>query len=265
MARARAKSSAGSVHQRVGVNPAHELPSQALAAELGGDLGAHLLTGGEVDGQVQVGDMDPLVDEGAQAHLDPLLFGVPQGDVAEGAGIEVRAELVVDDGEDVAVEGGGDAPGVVVGGDEASRVLDEVGAQEEGVAGAQDAPDVPEEGGAGEGFLVADGGAEDGEDLAAVFLADGQQTEVFLEVSDHGVDVQTRVVPGEPGGGGGEEVTAHVHRHEPREAAVATHRVEQEPGLHTGSGSEFDECLAPAASAMSSARSWRIERSARVG
>ena len=67
----------------------------------------------------------------AQAHLDPLALAVEERDVLEGVDVEVGAELAVDDVQDVAVELGGDARRVVVGGLEHRRVLDEVGAQQE--------------------------------------------------------------------------------------------------------------------------------------
>ena len=53
----------------------------------------------------------------------------------EGVEVEVGAELAVEDREHVLVELGGDALGVVVGGLEAAAVLDQVGAEQEVVAG----------------------------------------------------------------------------------------------------------------------------------
>ena len=53
---------------------------------------------------------------GTQAHLDPLLFAVEQRHVVEVGGVELRLQLAVEDVQDVAVELGRDALGVVVGG-----------------------------------------------------------------------------------------------------------------------------------------------------
>src|SRR5262249_7752917 len=91
-----------------------EVVADALARELPGDFGAELLAGGEARAQADAGELDVVGVAGAQSHLDPLVLGVEAGDVVEGARIEVGTELAVDDVEDVAVELGGDAGGVVV-------------------------------------------------------------------------------------------------------------------------------------------------------
>ena len=64
---------------------------------------------------------DGLGGERAQADVHPLLAGVIAGDVLEGVEVEVGGELAVEDREDVLVELGGDAGGVVVGGLQAGR------------------------------------------------------------------------------------------------------------------------------------------------
>ena len=65
---------------------------------------------------VEVAEVDELLRQRPQADVDPLVVGVPEGDVLEGVEIEVGVELAVEDVEDVLVELGGDARGVVVGG-----------------------------------------------------------------------------------------------------------------------------------------------------
>src|SRR4249919_2472647 len=59
-------------------------PLETLAGELGGDLGAHLLAGGEGDRHLQGVEPDRLLGERAQADVHARLFGVVAGDVLEG-------------------------------------------------------------------------------------------------------------------------------------------------------------------------------------
>ena len=68
---------------------------------------------------------------GAQAHLDPLGFVVPQRNVLEAVGVEGRAEFAVEHVQHVAVERGGDPLRVVVGSQEPVPVLHQVGAEQE--------------------------------------------------------------------------------------------------------------------------------------
>ena len=82
--------------------------------------------------EVEIGDGHHLVVERAQPHLDALVLLVPQGHVLEAARDRSRrVQLAVEHVEHVAVELGGDPGGVVVGGDQAGPVLDQVGAEQE--------------------------------------------------------------------------------------------------------------------------------------
>src|SRR5690625_3212836 len=152
-----------------------ELLGEPFAPELRGDLGEHFLALGEVHGQVDAAHAHRLVPARAQPHLDPLLFGVPPGHVVERAGVEVGAQFPVDDGQNVAVEGGGDPLGVVVGGNEAFGVLDQVAAEQEPVTGVQHLVDLTQEHRAALGDLVSDGGPQDGQEPAPAALRDRQE------------------------------------------------------------------------------------------
>ena len=82
----------------------------ARARELGADLGAQLLAGGEArpagrGRAISTRARPPR----AQAHLDPLVRAVEERDVLERLGVEVGVELAVDHVQHVAVELGGDA------------------------------------------------------------------------------------------------------------------------------------------------------------
>ena len=78
--------------------------------------------------------------------------------------VEVGVEVAVEAGEDVEVEGGGDAGCVVVGGEEVGDGFvgagGEVGAEEESVAGLELGAEVGEDGGGFVGREVADAGAD---------------------------------------------------------------------------------------------------------
>ena len=115
-----------------------QVAGQPLGRELRADLRAQLLARGELDVQPQGAHAHAHPPAGAQAHLDPLALAVEEGDVLEGADVEVRIELAVDHAQQVAVELRRHARAVVVGGLEHRGVLDEVGAQQEPVVtGAQ--------------------------------------------------------------------------------------------------------------------------------
>ena len=78
--------------------------------------------------------VDHLLDLGDQVHLDAARAFDPDGPVREAREIEVGVELAVEAREQVQVEGGGHARGVVVGALEHARVLLEVDAHQEGAA-----------------------------------------------------------------------------------------------------------------------------------
>ena len=97
------------------------------------------------------GEVDGLGVKAFEVHLDARGGGVPAGAVGEGVEVEVGAEFAVEAGEDVFVEGGGDAGGVVIGGEEGGDGFTfaggEVGAEEEGVAGREMGAEVAEDSG----------------------------------------------------------------------------------------------------------------------
>src|SRR5690606_17652168 len=120
------------------------------------------------------------------------------GHVVEPGGVEVGPQLAVEDRQQVAVEGRGDARGVVVGGLQALDRLDQVGGQEERVVRGEQGRDLGEEGTPLGRDEVADGAAQEGEEAGAVGLGHG--TQVVVEVADHRVHVDA-VGPGDlPGG-----------------------------------------------------------------
>ncbi len=215
-----------------------ELGGQAVPGELGADLGAHLLVLGEGHRQVQRADVNPLVADGAQAHLDPGVLRVPSGHVGEPTRVEVGVEFVIDDRQDVAVECGRDAGAVVVGGHQPVWILDQVAAQQQHVVTFQVGAHAGEECVPARGREIADRSAEK-RDQAAVGV--GQQVEVTLEIADDRVHPHRRIFLPDRGRGVGEHGLVHIERDEPAQVAAALEGVEQQAGLGGGSGAEFDE------------------------
>src|SRR6266851_395985 len=151
--------------------------------ELVAVLGVDGLAGGEVKGKFRAttvcGDVDALGDERFEVHLDAGFGGVPDDLVAEGGGVEVGAEVAVEAGEDVEVEGGGGACGVIVGGEEGGLALvaagNEVGAEQKFVAGEELGAEVAEDLGCVAGGEVADAGADvEGEGAGIGETVEGQ-------------------------------------------------------------------------------------------
>jgi hypothetical protein len=157
--------------------------------------------------------------------------------VLEGLGVEVGAQLAVDDMEHVAVELGGDALRVVVGGFDDRRVLDEVGAEQEGVAGAQHAAHVAEQAPAASGWEVADRASQQG-DQATATVGWRHLAQVALEVADDAVYLEPGVVVDQLVGGLAHHALGDVDRHV---ALRALHRVEQHPRLQRGAGAQLHQ------------------------
>src|SRR5438270_10468577 len=93
-----------------------QLPNELLTPELRRDLGVQLLAALEDDVEAERCDPDFLLPGGLKAHLDPFVLGIPNGDVLEGAKVDIGLELAVENRQDVPVEGSRYACRVVVGG-----------------------------------------------------------------------------------------------------------------------------------------------------
>ena len=72
------------------------------------------------------GDVDALLLERFQVHLNPRIGLVPHRAMAERREVKVRSEVEVQPREDISIEGCGDAGGVVIGLEQSSLVLDEL-------------------------------------------------------------------------------------------------------------------------------------------
>src|SRR5262249_8450771 len=80
-----------------------------------------------------------------EVHFDAMTLGIIEGVMAEAAKIEVGAQLTVDPRQQIEIEPGGHAGGVVVGGVEDTRVLHQVDPDDQMGAWSQHATGVPQE------------------------------------------------------------------------------------------------------------------------
>ena len=223
--------------------------------ELGADLGAHLLAGGEL--HLEVEGLDPHRAARAAARSRISIHSSSRseaGDVRERVGVEVGVELAVHDVQHVAVELGGDAGGVVVGGDEPVDVLHEVGAEQERVAGAEPGRELGEERGARRRREVADRAAEERDQAAA---AGGQRAEVALEVADDGVHATRRTRRRLPPAASRSVASLTSNGTNRRSVPRVAERVEQEPRLLRRARAELDERVGAACAPRSRRRGAR--------
>ena len=159
--------------------------------------------------------------------------------------IEVSVQLAVEHPEHVAVELGGDAGRVVVGRDQASRVLDEVGAEQQRVTREQGRREVVEQTSAIGGLVVADRAAEERNEPPA---AGGDRAEVVVEVADDAVDLEAGVALGEVRGRPPEDALGHVERDEAPKLSARRERVEERARLVRRPRTELDERVGAGAS-----------------
>ena len=99
------------VHRRQTSGAQHILA--ALLGELAADLGAHLLTLGKRDRRIESLDTHGHVATRPQDHLDVLAIDDIARHVLELIDRKVSPKLAVDDVQDVEIELGGDALGIV--------------------------------------------------------------------------------------------------------------------------------------------------------
>ena len=92
--------------------------------------------GGEIHNQVRLADAHDLVDARTQVHLDALRLFVVADDVRELAQVEIALQFAIDAAQQVQVERGGDAGGIVVGVQQLRGGFHQVRAQQQRVAGA---------------------------------------------------------------------------------------------------------------------------------
>src|SRR5689334_15357496 len=97
-----------------------------------------------MEAAAQVLDPGSLLVDAFQMHFNARLAPVPEGHVLEGVQVKAAAEFAIDAGQHVLVEGRRYALHVIVGSVQSVSILDQVKADQQGVARLQRAPDVPE-------------------------------------------------------------------------------------------------------------------------
>lgn len=206
--------------------------------ELARHLGQHFLSGGEVDGQVEGTDPDPLRPFGPQPHFDAFLIGVPARHMPESVDVEIGVEFPVDHREHIAIEPGRHSGGVVVGAHQPTGVLDQVGAQQQGVVGAHHLREGLEEFGTGSGCEVPDRRAEEHEQAPT---AAGNLAEVLFEIATDSLDFDVRVLVLNGHRRGRQDVCIDVERDKPAQRSAIMQRVQKQTGLLRGAAAEFDQ------------------------
>src|SRR5882672_2491030 len=94
-------------------------------------------------------------------HFDAAFFCVPAGFVSEFLEVEIGAEFAIDASEDVHVERGGNASGIVVREELCGDIFFEIGTDEKGIARRENRADLPEKIVGGGAIEIADGAAEE--------------------------------------------------------------------------------------------------------
>ena len=155
----------------------------------------------------------------------------------EGIEVELGAERLVEDREDVLVELGRDPGRVVVGGLQPPAILHQVGAEQEVVLLAQEVRHPGEEAGALRGLEVPDRAAEQREHARS---GERDPLQVALEVAHQPVD-RDPVLGGDRRGGVAGDALRDVHRRVGLEAPGVAHRIEQHPGLERRARAELDQ------------------------
>src|ERR1700687_2063202 len=157
--------------------------------------------------------------------------------MVELVGFEISLELVVEHDEHVAIELGGDAGTVVIGGDQTSRILDQVGANKEMVTDGHVDVEVEEESTPLARSQVAYRAAQEGHKSSSV---PGNVAEMAMEIAD---DCGHLDAVGSSGifGGGSECLFAHIERNESSKFPLAGHGVKEQPRLLRRARSELDE------------------------
>ena len=141
------------------------------------------LAGAEVDGFA--GHLNVLPLQAGKVHFDAVTLAVVDGVVLEGVELEGAAQFAVDTHQQIKVELRGDARRVVVGSIEHFHRLDQIGADDQRRARAQDAGGIAQEGRRFVRLEIADGGARKESDPHRRRLRRLRQREVLRDIGGH--------------------------------------------------------------------------------
>ena len=173
------------------------------------DLGADPLAGRDAEGPLQKRDLQRHLPVETGVDLDPLTLRVVIGDVLDRLERDVRGELAVDAGKQVAGEARGVAGGVLVSRLQRARVVGKIEAHQQQIPRAKAVGDQPEELALSMLAEVAEAGPQKGEQHGRRLR---QQRQGPLVRGGERLDVELRVALAELPTGARQRLEADVHR-----------------------------------------------------
>ena len=115
-------------------------------------------------------------------HFDALMRSVVARFVAECREVEIRVQLAVDAREKIQIERGGDSNGIVVGREQLRERFFQIRAEQERIAGKQDAAHFGEEALGGVAIEIADRAAEKQHQQMIVLVAPGRGRQQTVQI-----------------------------------------------------------------------------------
>jgi len=155
--------------------------------------------------------VDGLRRSAQQMHLDAASDGIVEGIVIEGVGVEVGAKLAANAGDQVAVERGGHALAVVVGGVKEMRIFLEIDADQQSAGWAAQPGDAGQQFNRRRRLEIADGRSREIHH-APRRRVERWQRERAREVRLDGMNHQFRISKGQASGRLPKLLAADVHR-----------------------------------------------------
>src|SRR5580704_7770198 len=198
-------------------------------------LGVNGFAGTKLDRRVT--HSDGLSLRAGKMHFDAAAFAVVEGVMLKGIEIEISAKLAIDTREQVEVEFGGDAFGVIVSAVENIRGFDEIDADNEDRTVAKNPRRVAKETRRFMRFKIADGRA--GKEAGARPLRGfRRRLKHSGEVGGHGVNRKVRKVAAQPGRFLLKKIAGYIDRHIGLDAG---RRAQKDACLGARSAAEFDK------------------------
>ena len=143
---------------------------------------------------VSTGHLHLLPLQAGKVHFDAVALAVVEGVVLEGVELEGAAQFAIDAHQQIEIELGGDAGRVVIGGVEHLYRLDQIDADDQRRARAQDAAGIAQERRRFVRLEIADGGARKEANPHGRGLRRLRQRELLGDVRGHRQHLQTREI-----------------------------------------------------------------------
>ena len=146
------------------------------------------------EGKSVAGDVNCLLGEAYQVHLDAARSLVPHRVMGEAGEIEIRAKFAIGAHQQIEIEGSGNALCIVIGGNENPLALLQIDAEEKAAARAKQARGIAKEGARLRMCQIADGRAGE-EAEPRLPPRDGRQSARRGEVGDQRQDGKAWMPP----------------------------------------------------------------------